>query len=163
VEQAVPLIYTRDRLPPPMSVMVRLLAAGLAVGCLAMLVIGAKLVPNGEKGVSTHTQVGLPPCEFERKMGIPCPSCGFTTSVSYFAHGNVLASIYVQPMGFLIAVFAAATVWVGGYIAVTGRPVHRLMLQVPGKIWLIGLLSLAVVAWAWKIAIHLTGHDHWPP
>jgi hypothetical protein len=66
-------------------------------------------------------------------------------------------------MGFLIAVFAAATVWVGGYIAVTGRPVHRLMLQVPGKIWLIGLLSLAVVAWAWKIAIHLTGHDHWPP
>jgi hypothetical protein len=162
VEQAVPLIYTRDRLPPPMSLWTRLLAAGLAGVCLAMLVVGMNLRPNGEKGVSTHTELGLPPCQFEQKTGLPCPSCGFTTSVSFFAHGNVLASIYIQPMGFVIALFAAASVWVGGYIALTGKPVHRLMLQVPGRMWLIGLLSLAIVAWGWKIAIHLTGHDHWP-
>jgi hypothetical protein len=163
VEQAVPLIFTRDRLAPPMQLWKRLLAAGIAAACLTMLLFGMKLNPNGEKGISTHMQLGLPACQFEKQTGLPCPSCGFTTSVTYFAHGNVLASIYVQPMGFVIALFAAATVWVGGYIAFTGKPVHRLMLQVPGKTWLISLLSLAIVAWAWKIAIHLTGHDHWPP
>lgn len=141
----------------------RFLAAGIAAACLTMLLVGMKLHPNAEKGISTHTQLGLAPCQFEEKTGLPCPSCGFTTSVTYFAHGNVLASIYVQPMGFVIALLATATVWVGGYIAFTGKPVHRLLLQVPGRMWLITLLSLAIVAWAWKIAIHLTGHDHWPP
>jgi hypothetical protein len=66
-------------------------------------------------------------------------------------------------MGFVIALFAAAAVWTGGYIAFTGKPVHRLLLQIPGRAWLIGLLSAAIAAWGWKIAIHLTGHDHWPP
>jgi len=141
----------------------RFLAAGIAAACLTMLLVGMKLNPNGELGISTHTQLGLPACQFEQRTGLPCPSCGYTTSVTYFAHGNVVASLYVQPMGVVIALFAAATVWVGGYIAFTGKPVHRLLLQVPGKAWLISLLSLVIAAWAWKIAIHLTGHDHWPP
>lgn len=139
------------------------MAAGLASGCLAILLIGAKLHPNGEKGISTHTELGLAACQFEKRTGLPCPSCGFTTSVTYFAHGNVLASIYIQPMGFVIALFASATVWIGFYIALTGKPVHRLLERLPGKAWLLGLLSIAVVAWAWKIWIHLTLHDHWPP
>jgi hypothetical protein len=163
VEQAVPLIYTRDTLPPAMPLWTRLLAGGVGMGCLVLLLIGIWLVPNGSQGISTHTQLGFPRCQFEARTGVPCPSCGFTTSVTYFAHGNVLASIYVQPMGFVIAVFFAASVWIGFYIAVTGRPVHRLLSQVRGRVWLIGLLSIAIGAWAWKIGIHLTGHDHWPP
>jgi hypothetical protein len=127
-----------------------------------VLITGMALRPD-PAGISTHTQLGLDRCQFEARTGLPCPSCGFTTSVSFFAHGNVLASIYVQPMGFVIAVFCAAAVWVGAYVALTGRPVYRLMSQIPGRAWLIVLLTIAVGGWAWKIAIHLTGHDHWPP
>jgi hypothetical protein len=65
-------------------------------------------------------------------------------------------------MGFLIAVFCAAGVWAGSYIAFTGRPVHRLVAMMPGRTWLIVLLTILIGAWAWKIAIHLTAHDHWP-
>src|SRR5215213_9395998 len=111
-----------------MRVWMRLLAAAIALAALIMLAIGARLHPgagNGS-GISTHTQLGFPPCQFEVRTGLPCPSCGYTTAVSYFAHGNVIASIYTQPMGFLIAVIAAASVWIGSYIAVTGRPVHKL-------------------------------------
>jgi hypothetical protein len=162
VEQAVPLIYTRDFAPPAMRVWMRLVALAVAVGCLAILLIGVWLEPNGARGISTHTQLGLQPCQFEARLGIPCISCGYTTSVSYFAHGNVLASFYIQPMGFLIACFVAAGVWVGAYIAITGRPVHRLAAVIPWRWPLIGLLTFLVAAWAWKIAIHLTGHDHWP-
>jgi hypothetical protein len=160
VEQAVPLIYTRDRLPPPMSVWARGLAVGVGLTCLTVLVTGMVLRPSGQ-GISTHTQLGFPPCEFERRTGVPCPSCGFTTSVSYFARGNLIASLYLQPMGFLIALFCAAGVWIGGYIGVTGRPVHRLANQVPGRAWLWFLLTVAIGGWAWKIWIHLTGRDFW--
>lgn len=160
MEQAVPLIYTRDSLPPPMRLWQRALAVGLGLGCLAVLVTGMILKPDG-RGISTHTQLGFPPCQFEARTGLPCPSCGFTTSVSYFAHGNLLASLYVQPMGFLIAVFCAAGVWVGAYVGMTGRPVHRLMTQVSGRAWLWFLLTVAIGGWAWKIWIHLSGRDFW--
>ena len=162
MEQAVPLIYTRDFAPPAMRAWMRLVALGVAAGCLTVLLIGMQLEPNGAQGISTHTQLGLPECQFEARTGVPCLSCGYTTSVSYFAHGNVLASFYIQPMGFVIACFFAIGVWVGSYIAFTGRPVHRLMAMIPWRWPLIGLLTFLVAAWAWKIAIHLTGHDHWP-
>jgi hypothetical protein len=162
VEQAVPLIYTRDVAPPAMRVWSRLIALGVAMVCLAVLLTGMWLEPNGQQGISTHTQLGLQRCQFEARTGIPCPSCGYTTAVSYFAHGNVAASIYMQPMGFVIAVFFGISVWAGSYIAFTGRPVHRLITMMPGRAWLIVLLTIGVGGWAWKIAIHLTGHDHWP-
>lgn len=161
MEQAVPLILTRDTLPPPLRVWGRVLAGGVALVCLAILVTGMLLRPD-PSGISTHAQLGFPKCQFEARTGLPCPSCGFTTSVSFFARGNVLASLYVQPMGFVIAVLCAMTVWIGFYIALTGRPVHRLMAMVPWQRWLIALLTIAIGGWAWKIGIHLTGHDHWP-
>ena len=161
MEQAVPLIYTRDALPPPLRGWMRLLAAAVALGCLTILAIGAWLTPDGN-GVGTHTQLGLERCGFEARTGVPCLTCGFTTSVSHFAHGNVLASLYLQPMGFVVAVFCAATVWIGMYIAVTGRPVHRLVDMLPARGWLIALLTLTIGAWAWKILIHLMGRDRWP-
>jgi len=162
VEQAVPLIFTRDTLPPPLRGWMRVFALALSLACLAVLVTGAWLNPDGSHGIGTHTQLGFQRCQFEARTGLPCPSCGFTTSVSYFAHGNVIASIYVQPMGFVMALLFAAGVWVGGYIAVTGRPVYRLVNMLPDRRWLAVLLTIAVAGWAWKILIHLTGHDHWP-
>jgi hypothetical protein len=162
VEQVVPVIFTRDVLPPPMTAWGRLVAAGVAVGCLAMLVTGVWLQPNGQQGISTHTQLGFPPCQFEYRTGVPCPSCGYTTSVSFFAHGNILASLYLQPMGFAIAVMASMAFWAGAYIAATGRPVHRLIAQMPLRPLLLGLTALAIGGWGWKIWIHLTHRDHWP-
>jgi hypothetical protein len=159
---AVPLIYTRDTLPPAMRGWMRMLAAAIALGCLAVLVTGMWLTPNGAQGISTHTQMAFPPCAFEMRTGLPCPSCGFTTSVSYFSHGNVLASLYLQPMGFVIAVLCAVSAWVGFYVAITGRPVYRLLALLPGRTWVLGLAAMAIAGWAWKILIHLTGHDHWP-
>jgi hypothetical protein len=33
--------------------------------------------------------------------------------------------------------------------------------MLPGRTLLIALLSFAIAAWAYKIAIHLSGHDGW--
>ena len=156
----VPVIYTRTIAPPALTWWGRGLAAAISLGSLGVLIVGAWLTPD-PSGISTHTEMGFLPCQFERRTGLPCPSCGYTSSVSWFAHGNPIASFYVQPMGFVIALCLAAAVWVGAYIAITNRPVHRLAAYVPGRTWLWVLLGFAMGGWAWKIFIHLGGRDGW--
>ena len=78
-------------------------------GSAAILGVGRVLTPN-PSGVGTHEQLGLPPCMFLKLTGIPCPSCGLTTSVAYAAHLQFGASFMAQPFGLLIALIAFLTV-----------------------------------------------------
>lgn len=128
-----------------------------------MLILACFLIPN-PNGVQTHTGLTflhLQPCQFLYTTGLPCPSCGMTTSFSWFVRGNWVASFYVQPAGFVFALIAAVGVWVGYYEAVTGRPGHRIFRQIPYNYWLIPLLGFAIAAWGWKILIHTRGWDGW--
>jgi hypothetical protein len=138
----------------------RLIALGLAAGCLAGLLAAAWLPPN-PAGYGSHTGLGLQSCQFLDRTGVPCPGCGMTTSFTWFVRGNFAASVYVQPMGAALALLACACVWVGFYIALTGRPAHRLLQVLPGRYYYGPLLALALAAWAWKIFIHLKGLDGW--
>ena len=64
---------------------------------------------------------------------------------------------------YVVSVFRReGRLWVGAYVAFTGRPVYRLVNMLPDRRWLGVLLTIAVAGWAWKILIHLTGHDPWP-
>lgn len=160
MESGSPAIYTRTELRRPDSLTARVLALGVAVGCLAVLVTAARLPPS-HAGVATHRQLGLPECSLLQKTGIPCVSCGMTTSFSWFVRGNIVASLYVQPMGTVLAFLACCCVWGGLYVAITGRPVYRLIGLIPSRYILAPLLAMTVLAWAWKITIHLSGHDGW--
>lgn len=163
-----PIIYTRGRsgaaAPPAsigrLSIPARLLSLAIAAACLSVLVL-ARLLPPSETGVGSHRALGLQSCQFLETTGLPCPSCGMTTSFSWFARGNLLASMYVQPMGALLAAVAACCVWGGAYVAFTGRPVFRLLRLLPGRYYLLPLLTVAVVGWGWKILIQLNGLDGW--
>ena len=154
------LIYARRAAAAPVPVVGRLLAAVVAGGCLAVLIIAAWLVPSPD-GFGTHRAMGLAECAFLARTGLPCPACGMTTSFAWFARGNLVASFYVQPMGTVLAILSGMAVWVGGYVAATGRPLHRLLGVVPDRYYLVPLLSLAVAGWAWKMFIHLHGIDGW--
>jgi hypothetical protein len=125
--------------------------------------MAAYLTPN-PSGNGTHTGLTflhLKPCNFLHSTGIPCLSCGMTTSFAHYVRGNFLASLYLQPMGFVLAVGCSIFFWVGAYEAITGRPAHRIFRQIPYNYWLIPLLGFALAAWAWKIFIHLRGMDGW--
>jgi len=145
---------------PGIGIGARLLAGLIAGGCLALLLIAAHLQPS-RQGVATHRALGLPECQFMEHTGLPCISCGMTTSFSWFVRGNLAASLYVQPMGAVLAALCCCTVWVGFYILATGRPVHRLLRLFPGRYLYLPLLFFALAAWGWKIFIHLSGHDGW--
>jgi hypothetical protein len=163
LDATVPNIYAVAPQAEPVSLKARLLALAVAGGCLTILLLAAYLRPS-PSGMGTHQQgLGLPACNFLRTTGLPCPSCGMTTSFAWFAKGNLLASAYVQPMGAILALLAAACVWGGFYIGLTGRPAHRLLRMLPAGYTLIPLLLLGVLAWGWKILIHLNGVDGWNP
>jgi Protein of unknown function (DUF2752) len=161
LQPAVPNIYAVAPRIERMSLSGRILAALIGLGCLAILITAAALTPAPE-GVGTHAAgLNLPQCNFLRTTKLPCPSCGMTTSFTWFAHGNLVASAYVQPMGTVLALLAAACVWGGLYIAISGRPAHRLLRLLPSRYTLFPLLLLGVLAWGWKILIHLKGIDGW--
>lgn len=158
--EVVPIIYTRYTGPQPMSIAGRAMAAAVALGCLSVLCIAAWLHPN-RAGFGTHRQLGLAECAFKAHTGLPCPSCGYTTAFAYFAHANPIASFVTQPMGMVLALTTAVTVWVGFYIAITGRPVHRLLRLIPSRYYMMPILLFALLAWGWKILLTLTHHDGW--
>ena len=138
----------------------RWLALVLGLGCLAVLVAAASLTPSSS-GTGSHTGLGLQRCQFLDRTGVPCLSCGYTTSYTWFVRGNVAASVYVQPMGALLATATTCAVWICLYVGMTGRPVHRLLRLIPTRRWLLPLLLFVVAAWAWKIFIHVNGMDGW--
>ena len=154
------LIYTRVGEAPRIGWLGRALAATIGLSCLAVLILAAWLQPS-RTGLATHTTMGFEECQFLKRTNLPCPSCGMTTSFAWYARGNVIASFYVQPMGFVLAVLASATVWAALYIAITGKPAHRLVRLIPSRYYLLPILTFAVIAWGWKMFIHLRGLDGW--
>ena len=162
MDASLPIIYTTRRTSParlPWSG--RLLALAVALACLAVLIVAAYATPS-PSGVGTHAaSLRMQPCHFLQTTRLPCPGCGMTTSFAWFVRGNVAASAFVQPMGAMLAALACCCVWAGAYVAVTGRPVYRLFRLLPGRYYLVPLLALGVLAWAWKVMLRLNNWDGW--
>jgi len=156
----VPVIYS----PPVQRQSIpwsgRLLALGIALAALTVLVIGVTLKP-APAGVGTHRAMGFHQCDFLARTGLPCPSCGMTTSFAHFVRGQWPASLYVQPMGFVLALACGGVFWAGVYMALTASPLHRLVRQVPAVPAIMTILGFAIAAWAWKMFIHLKGIGGW--
>lgn len=138
----------------------RVLAAGVALAALIVLIVAARVDP-ARAGMGTHLQVGLAPCGFLQRTGLPCGTCGMTTSYALFVRGNLLASAYVQPFGCLAALATAMTFWIAAHAAVTGRAAYRVIRRLPAGLTAGVLLTLWVLAWGWKMFIVIRGIDGW--
>ncbi len=156
----IPIIFTPPVERQTLRAGGRVIALVVALAALAVLVTAVRLKPS-PGGTGTHLQMGFQRCQFLRTTNLPCPSCGMTTSFSYFARGNWLASLYVQPGGFVLALACGAVFWAGLYAAVTASPLQRLLRQVPGIYSVPIILGFFIAAWGWKIFIHLKGMDGW--
>ena len=147
-----PPIYVGLGRPPEAGWLNRGVALLIAAGALAVLLIAAWLTPDA-KGYGTHEQLGMQPCGFYQQFGIPCAGCGMTTSFAYLVHGHPWQSFVNQPFGMILCVGTAAAFWGGLYVATTGRAAYRILNAVPAKFHVIVWPTLAIVAWAWKIAL----------
>jgi hypothetical protein len=64
--------------------------------------IAARLLHPDARGFGTHTQLGLPPCAFRAWTGLPCPTCGLTTSFAYMARLQLTSAFAAHPLGPLL-------------------------------------------------------------
>ncbi len=75
-----------------------------------------------------------------------------TTSFAYAAHLQPWQSIRTQPLGFLLAVGAAALFWVSLHTAATGSHLARICARMltPRSLW--ALAALLALSWAYTWA-----------
>jgi hypothetical protein len=155
-----PTIYHHNFFEPGQSPVHRLVAGLLAFGCLTVLILAASVTPD-PTGLGTHKQLGMAPCGMLLTTGMPCMTCGMTTSYSHFVRGNLLASLYTQPGGTVLAFLTACMVWVLGYVAITGLPGSAVLNRLPlGKI-AFALFAFLLVAWTYKVILNARGVGGW--
>jgi hypothetical protein len=135
----------------------RVARAGLvAIAAGLVCVFGAAFwinpyAPDGTpRTMATHTQLGMPPCNFVVMTGKPCPACGMTTSFALLVRGDVAASMRANWAGSVIAVLWAGTlVW-----ALASAAAGRLLLVPRGRGELVltmtvgAVLALMLIRWA---------------
>jgi hypothetical protein len=130
----------------------RLTGMVVALPCWTILIVGSFLTASS-KGDGTHTQIGLPACRSMVVDGVPCPSCGLTTSITSAVHGNFGASLRANVFGTLLF-FALVLAGVIGLVQtasgtdILGRIFRR-------RWWFFsGLLITGIlIGWAIKLAI----------
>ena len=76
---------------------------GVALGLLGVFGLARWLDPYEADGtprrLGTHTEIGLPPCSFYKLTGMPCASCGMTTSFALLIRGDLLNSLRANYAG----------------------------------------------------------------
>lgn len=148
--------HTAEQAPGGRPARNRLIALAVAAVCAAPLVTAAVLVPSSA-GTGTHTQLGLPPCGFKAMTGLPCATCGCTTSFSHAANGSILASFLNQPFGAAFALALAMMVLVGLWGVWTGVSLAPLGRVLSSRRHVLAWVAVLLLGWGYKIAVVLGG------
>jgi len=128
---------------------IRLRGLILAAVSLKVMLLASSLRPYAS-GLGTHQQLGLPACSFEARTGLPCPSCGMTTSMAAMAHGQVGAALSAHPFGVVAFLAVLALAGVGMVELATGFDV---LARARPRLWWVWVgLAILFGGWLWKLA-----------
>jgi hypothetical protein len=159
-----PLLHQTTQIEPePLEVLPVLrwwVRAGLltiAAGLIVVFGIAIWLRPYDAEGqplrMETHTQLGLPSCQFYFVTGVPCPSCGMTTSFALLMHGDIWNSLKANAAGTLMACFCLLLIpW-----CLASAYTRRLLFVRRIELWMtwsaVVLLGLMLIRWVIVLAI----------
>ncbi len=83
---------------------------GLWLVTVGIVVLLAYSVTPSSLGYGTHLKLGLPPCGFLTVFGVPCPSCGLTTSFAHMVRLQWLGAWHANPWGVLLFIVTLSSV-----------------------------------------------------
>lgn len=112
----------------PLSLEQRWIRVGVMLAGLLLLglLFATRWLTPDTRGLGTHEQLGLPPCGFYVWWGIPCPSCGMTTSWAWLVQfefaeafrqhsGGALLGLFSLGLGLWCVFSAMRGSWIGGW------------------------------------------------
>jgi hypothetical protein len=126
----------------------KLVSAIILLCCLTVLGTARWLKPD-PRGYGTHQQLHLPPCAFQALTGLPCVTCGMTTSFAFGVRGEWRQAFATQPFGLLLFFVTIGLAMDSAVALATDRSVRNARL--PWR-WIIVVLAvLAALAWGYRI------------
>jgi hypothetical protein len=97
----------------------------------------------------------LGPCGLKQKYGLPCPTCGMTTSVMAFSQGKIFESFYIQPAAALLCCVLVVAAFLALFTAVFGVYfgfVKRFFTEVKIRHLILALIIIIAAGWAVTLA-----------
>jgi hypothetical protein len=130
----------------------------MAIGSVLVFSIALWLDPyrdaeGSARVMGTHQQLGLPPCSFADKTGVPCPACGMTTSFSLLIRGDIRNSLRANWVGTLLAGFCLAFIPWAAVCVVRGRTFIVRSLERGLMVLVTSLLVLMLGRWALVLGV----------
>jgi hypothetical protein len=133
-------------------------AVGLLATACSILAVALWLKPAA-CGYGTHTQLGLPPCNFLRLTHLPCPSCGLTTCFAYAVRLQFWKAFLANPFG-LLAFFGTVSLIPSSLVLLWRRLSFRRITENAHFIKAVyAATTLYFLSWIFKIAeFRFAGH-----
>lgn len=145
--------------PRRLAIVVRAMLVAIALLFIGIFSLAGWLNPYDGDGqprkMETHRQLGLPPCSFYAKTGLPCPSCGFTTSFAFTIRLHLRNALQANSVGAILALTCLLAIpWciasaIRGRLYFVGSG-ERLVIAC-----LVGFIALMLVRWGIVIAVAL--------
>ena len=127
--------------------------------CLAVFIIiaGIFFVLNLSAEDTVDLAYWLGVCGFKRNTGLPCPTCGITTSAVLFSRGRIVSSFYTQPAGGLICimlVIMAILSFIGGVFGVYFNFIYKFWKSL--KLHYLVLFFVVIFLLGWLVTLSRT-------
>ena len=133
--------------------MLLLIVGGLVAVFSVALYLNPYQADGTPRRMETHRQLGLPECTFKQATGLPCPSCGMTTSFSLLMHGDPINSLRANCVGTGLALvclamipWALVSVWLR-------RPLFIVSLERALAVLVVSFLAAMLLRWGIVLAI----------
>lgn len=126
-----------------------LLLSACAAGCgwLAYLSMNPSMIHNAS----------ATPCLIHHATGLPCPSCGSSRAVLSLLHGDVLQSVYWNPLGLIIlGIMVISPVWIFRDLLTGSDSFYRFYRRAESWLRIRWVATAAIVLvlsnWIWTIS-----------
>ena len=130
----------------------KFVAMGTLVAASLVLAVARWLKP-ALIGYGTHTQLGLPPCNFLLLTHLPCPSCGLTTSFAWAIRLQFGKAFSANPFGILAFLGTVSLIPTSIFLLWRRISFRRITENAHFTKAVYAATALYFVSWAYKLAL----------